>query len=295
MYLKQIEAKNFRLLHDVQLLLENRTTVIVGRNNSGKTSLTEVMKRLLSDATPSFSLEDFSFAATRLHRRRAGTHRRRACGRRAACRPAGPAAAILAALPPPRTGRAVPVERDQPGIVRQPVFRPGQRIRRDRRRASGLAGDTPMMAANSLRSGVPSGMSFYCSSPCRRACRAGAFAPHVALPSAKPSNVQASCLERARPAAFIASVRAFAGALAAPAAAAPPGRRCLERQRKAKAEGKIEGCGTRVRAKPVCTWGWRGTRLMAASCRDSSQCLAAIGESACLARQGATGLPGATP
>lgn len=61
MYLKQIEAKNFRLLYDVRLLLESRTTVIVGRNNSGKTSLTEVMKRLLSDASPSFSLEDFSF------------------------------------------------------------------------------------------------------------------------------------------------------------------------------------------------------------------------------------------
>ena len=61
MYLKQIEVKNFRLLHDVQLLLESRTTVIVGRNNSGKTSLTEVMKRLLSDASPFFSLEDFSF------------------------------------------------------------------------------------------------------------------------------------------------------------------------------------------------------------------------------------------
>lgn len=61
MYLKQIEAKNFRLLYDAQLLLESRTTVIVGRNNSGKTSLTEVMKRLLSDASPSFFLEDFSF------------------------------------------------------------------------------------------------------------------------------------------------------------------------------------------------------------------------------------------
>ncbi len=61
MHLKQIEVKNFRLLYDAKLLLENRTTVIVGRNNSGKTSLTEVMKRLLSDASPSFSLEDFSF------------------------------------------------------------------------------------------------------------------------------------------------------------------------------------------------------------------------------------------
>ncbi|WP_240465009.1 hypothetical protein [Pseudomonas aeruginosa] len=109
-----------------------------------------------------------------------------------------------------------------------------------------------MMAANSLRSGVPSGMSFSLLLPCCRACRAGAFAPHVALPSAQPSNVQASCLERAWPAAFMASVRAFAGALAAPAAA-PPGRRCLERQRKAKAEGKTKGRGTGPRRKPVCT------------------------------------------
>ena len=107
-----------------------------------------------------------------------------------ACRPAGPAAAILAALPPSPTGRTVPVERDQPGVVRQPLFRAGQRVRRDRRCASDLAGDTSMMAADSLHFAapliVPSGMSFYCSSPCRRACSAGAFAPHFALPSAQP-------------------------------------------------------------------------------------------------------------
>ncbi|HBT2927554.1 TPA: hypothetical protein MG828_01455 [Klebsiella pneumoniae] len=118
-----------------------------------------------------------------------------------------------------------------------------------------------MMAADSLRSGVPSGLPFSLLPPCRRACRAGAFAPHVALPSAQPSNVQASCLERARPAAFIASVRAFAGALAAHAAA-PPGRRCLERQRKAKAEGKTKGLGTLPRRKPVCTWGEHGTERL---------------------------------
>ncbi|ECJ7932348.1 TPA: hypothetical protein R8G59_003543, partial [Citrobacter freundii] len=68
-----------------------------------------------------------------------------------------------------------------------------------------------MMAADSLRSGVPSGMSFSLLLPCRRGCRAGAFAPHVAQHPAQPSNVQASCLERARPAA----IGAFAGALAA--------------------------------------------------------------------------------
>ncbi|MRT19493.1 hypothetical protein FYM52_03885 [Comamonas sp. CAH-2] len=118
-----------------------------------------------------------------------------------------------------------------------------------------------MMAADSLHVAVhlivPSGVSFCRSSPCRRACSASAFAPHFALPSAQPSNVQASCLERARPAA----VSAFAGALAAHAAA-PPGRRCPERQRGAKAEGKTKGCGTCLPAKPVCTWGWRGTQRL---------------------------------
>lgn len=34
-------------------MLEKQTTVIVGRNNSGKTSLTEVMKRRLVDSNPS--------------------------------------------------------------------------------------------------------------------------------------------------------------------------------------------------------------------------------------------------
>lgn len=65
MQLKQIEVTNFRLLRDASLILEPHTTVIVGRNNSGKTSLTEVMKRLLSENNPVFSLEDFSL----------GTHR----------------------------------------------------------------------------------------------------------------------------------------------------------------------------------------------------------------------------
>jgi predicted ATP-dependent endonuclease of OLD family len=62
MHLKNIAVKNFRLLHDISLALEKQTTVIVGRNNSGKTSLTEVMKRLLEESSPSFRLEDFSFA-----------------------------------------------------------------------------------------------------------------------------------------------------------------------------------------------------------------------------------------
>ena len=89
-------------------------------------------------------------AVIRLHGRRVGMHRRRVCGCLVACRPAGPAAAILAALPLSRTGRAVPVERDQSGIVRQSLFRFGQRIRRDRCRVFGLVGDMFMMVVDSL-------------------------------------------------------------------------------------------------------------------------------------------------
>src|SRR5690606_16193014 len=60
---KKLEIKNFRLLKDIELSLEEKSTVIVGRNNSGKTSLTEIFRRLLSDKTPSFSLYDFNISS----------------------------------------------------------------------------------------------------------------------------------------------------------------------------------------------------------------------------------------
>ncbi|OPD78276.1 hypothetical protein AO924_33915 [Pseudomonas aeruginosa] len=117
-----------------------------------------------------------------------------------------------------------------------------------------MAADSPHVAVPLI---VPSSMPFRLLPPCRRACSAGASAPHFAQHPAQPSNVQAFCLERARPAA----IGAFAGELAA-SSAAPPGRRCPERQRGAKAEGKTKGRGTGPRRKPVCTWGWRGTQRL---------------------------------
>lgn len=144
------------------------------------------------------------------------------------------------------------------------------------------------MAADSLRFIVPSDVSSRWSSPCRRACSASASAPHFAQHPAPPSHVQASGLERAQPVA----VAAFAGGLAV-GSAAPPERRGPERKRRAKAEGKIKGRGTPLREKPVCTWGWRGTRLGAAACREGAQCRIGIGESACFARRSAMVLYGA--
>lgn len=63
MRISRIQIKNFRLLQDIDLLLEERTTVVVGRNNSGKTSLAELFRRLLSGQAASFRLEDFSLSS----------------------------------------------------------------------------------------------------------------------------------------------------------------------------------------------------------------------------------------
>ncbi|MBP7568268.1 MAG: hypothetical protein KA795_19895 [Burkholderiaceae bacterium] len=113
-------------------------------------------------------------------------------------------------------------------------------------------------AADSLRIGVQpivlSGVFALIQVPCRCTWRARAFARYAALHSAQPSNVQASCLEHARPVALAA----FAGAPVAHAAV-PPGRSGRERMREANAEGKTKGRGTGPRRKPVCTWGWRST------------------------------------
>ncbi len=63
MRVHRIQINNFRLLANVELALEDQTTVVVGRNNSGKTSLSEIMRRFLSESNPTFQIEDFSSAS----------------------------------------------------------------------------------------------------------------------------------------------------------------------------------------------------------------------------------------
>ncbi|HOX59765.1 MAG TPA: hypothetical protein PLC99_23020 [Verrucomicrobiota bacterium] len=151
-----------------------------------------------------------------------------------------------------------------------------------------MAADSPHISVHLI---VPSDMSFPWSPPCRCACSAGADpayrALHFAQPPAPSSYVQASCLEHAQPVA----VAAFAGGRAA-GSAAPPGRRSPERKRGAKAEGKIKGRGTQPLENPICTWGWHGTRLGAAACRENAQRRISIGENACFTRLAALVLDG---
>lgn len=101
---------------------------------------------------------------------------------------------------------------------------------------------------------------------------------------------QIACPERAMPMAWAA----LAGRSAAPCAA-PPGHRIPVPSGRGKMQGKIEGCGTKVRTKSVCTWGWRGTRSIAAPCRESVQSLVGLGEIACMPRSYPLACARATP
>lgn len=60
MRIQKVRVEGFRLLEDVEILFEPTTTVVVGRNNSGKTSLTEVFDRFIGERETRFRLEDFS-------------------------------------------------------------------------------------------------------------------------------------------------------------------------------------------------------------------------------------------
>ncbi|MBY5579476.1 ATP-dependent nuclease [Rhizobium leguminosarum] len=60
--LTNARVEGFRLLDDIQIAVEAGATVVVGRNNSGKTSLTEVFDRFLGEQAGKFRLEDFAAA-----------------------------------------------------------------------------------------------------------------------------------------------------------------------------------------------------------------------------------------
>lgn len=62
MRIQKITVHNFRLLSNVSIALEDDITLIVGRNNTGKTSLLEVIKAFLS-TEDKLTFEDFSQSA----------------------------------------------------------------------------------------------------------------------------------------------------------------------------------------------------------------------------------------
>jgi putative ATP-dependent endonuclease of the OLD family len=59
MFLEKIEVKNFRLLKKVTIELDCSTTLIVGKNNSGKTSLMDFMFLILDKDNKNLSFDDY--------------------------------------------------------------------------------------------------------------------------------------------------------------------------------------------------------------------------------------------
>lgn len=60
--MKLLKAKiiNFRLLHNLTVTFDQNTTSIVGKNNTGKTSLSSIFRIFLSENNTKFPFEDFS-------------------------------------------------------------------------------------------------------------------------------------------------------------------------------------------------------------------------------------------
>lgn len=62
MRIKKLRIKNYRLLKNITLSLSETSTVIVGRNNTGKTSLTEIFRSFFSENSK-LRYEDFNISA----------------------------------------------------------------------------------------------------------------------------------------------------------------------------------------------------------------------------------------
>lgn len=62
MFIKSIEIENFRLLRSAKLTLDTKLTLLVGKNNSGKTSCLEILQKFLGNEgnNRQFLFEDFS-------------------------------------------------------------------------------------------------------------------------------------------------------------------------------------------------------------------------------------------
>lgn len=58
--ISKVSVRNFRLLRKVDIALSESATVLVGRNNTGKTSLAEVVARFFQPAALKLALADFS-------------------------------------------------------------------------------------------------------------------------------------------------------------------------------------------------------------------------------------------
>lgn len=65
MKLESAQIRNFRMLKEMDIDLEDVLSLVIGKNNSGKTSFLSILQKFLSENKPEFAFEDFSIETQR--------------------------------------------------------------------------------------------------------------------------------------------------------------------------------------------------------------------------------------
>ena len=60
MKIRKIKVNNFRLLENFEIDLENELSLVIGKNNTGKTSLLAILNKFLNESRNAFSFDDFN-------------------------------------------------------------------------------------------------------------------------------------------------------------------------------------------------------------------------------------------
>ena len=76
MQLVSAEVTNFRALESVKVCIDEKTTLVVGRNNSGKTSFVDLFQRFFGEDRPHFTLDDLPTSRLGDLKRAVATYRR---------------------------------------------------------------------------------------------------------------------------------------------------------------------------------------------------------------------------
>ena len=60
MKVEKAQIKNFRMLKDIEVSFEDDLSVVIGKNNTGKTSFLAILEKFLMQSVPQFSFDDFN-------------------------------------------------------------------------------------------------------------------------------------------------------------------------------------------------------------------------------------------
>lgn len=60
MKLESAQIRNFRMLKELDVDFEDVLSLVIGKNNSGKTSFLSILQKFLAESKPEFTFDDFN-------------------------------------------------------------------------------------------------------------------------------------------------------------------------------------------------------------------------------------------